>query len=307
MQQTGKSDSFPRGETCDITARRAATIGTFEGVHRGHLCVLHTLRNAAAERGMRPMAITFGDHPLSVIAPDRAPGALMSTRRKLALLRREGTTPHLLNFTPSTARLSTAEWMRHLHEIYNVDCIVIGFDNTFGHDGRSLSPDDYIRLGKEMEIEIIIAPKVAGISSSAIRHDIEAGKIEDANKMLAYPYTLDGIVIKGDQIGRTIGFPTANLQLLPPTDRVLPPYGAYASETLLPDGRLKQSVTNIGIRPSIEKGKTELRIETYILDFDEDIYGKEIEVRLLKFLRPEKKFDSLEALKKQLEEDVSEH
>lgn len=285
--------------------RFAATVGTFDGVHRGHLCVIATLREAASERHLSPIAITFDAHPLSVIAPERVPGAIMSTRSKLAAITAEGVIPQILKFTPSTARQSTAEWMHYLHDSMNVDCIVIGYDNTFGHDGRSLSPDDYIRLGKESGIEVIVAPQIPGISSTAIRRAIAEGRMEDANEMLSAPFSIDGRVVEGDKIGRTIGVPTANLLPSPPEERAIPPFGVYATETLLPDGRILPSVTNIGVRPSIKGSNPNTpTIETHILGFDGNLYGKEITVRFLRFMRPEQKFPSLEALKAQLLKDI---
>ncbi len=286
--------------------RYAATVGTFDGLHRGHRLVLDTLRRAAEERGLTPMAITFDAHPLSVIAPDRTPPAIMSTERKLEELQRLGFVTRILDFTPATARLSAADWMRNLHAFQSVDCIVIGYDNTFGHDGRSLSPDDYIRLGREIGLDVIIAPQLEGISSSAIRRLIADGKIKEANAMLGKPFTLDGIVEEGDRIGRTIGFPTANLRLNSAEDRLLPRFGVYASEVTMPDGTLLPGVTNIGMRPSVKDiAATPLpRIETYIPDYTgPDFYGQPLQVRLLDFIRPEKKFDSLEELKNQLELD----
>lgn len=282
----------------------AVTIGTFDGVHRGHLRVLDTLRKAAAQRGLRPLAITFDSHPLTVIAPERTPPAIMSTDRKIELLRNEGVDYQLIDFTPMTARMSASGWMRVLHDYQNVKCIVIGFDNTFGHDGRSLSPDDYIRIGAEIGIDVVVAGRIDGISSSAIRRAIGAGEIEKANEMLSEPFTLDGTVVEGDHIGRSLGVPTANLRLSAPDNRLLPPCGVYASETLLPDGRILPSLTDIGRRPTLRNPNPELRIETHIPGFDGDLYGKRIEVKLLRPMRPEMKFDSLDALKKQLHDDI---
>lgn len=303
--QTDKFKSLSQSGSEAPGKRFAATIGTFDGVHRGHLCVLDTLRDAAAERGLSPIAITFDSHPLCVIAPERVPGAIMSTRSKLAAITAEGVIPQILHFTPSTARQSTYEWMHYLHDSMNVDCIIIGYDNTFGHDGRSLSPDDYIRMGKEIGIDVIVAPQIPGISSSAIRRAIAEGRIEDANNMLSAPFSIDGKVVEGDKIGRTIGVPTANLLPSSPEERAIPPFGVYATETLLPDGRILPSVTNIGVRPSIKGSNSKTpTIETHILNFNEDLYGKDITVRFLRFMRPEQKFPSLDALKAQLLKDI---
>lgn len=289
--------------------RFAATVGTFDGVHLGHRRVLETLRKAARERGLTPLAITFDRHPLAVIAPDRIPATIMSTRRKLSRIHSLQVATHILDFTPATARLSASDWLRNLHERHGVDCIVIGYDNTFGHDGRSLSPDDYIRLGAENGMDVIVASELEGISSSAVRRLIAQGKIEEVNLMLGQPFTLDGVVEEGDHIGRTIGVPTANLRLDPPGKRALPPFGVYASEVKLPDGRRLPGVTNIGVRPSVRNiaDTPATRIETYIIGYDgPELYGMPLEVSLLSFMRPEQKFSGLDALKAQLEADIAE-
>lgn len=289
--------------------RFAATVGTFDGVHLGHRRVLDTLKKAAAERDLSPLAITFDQHPLALIDPDRTPPAIMSTELKTRRINEEGVNTFILDFTPSTARESAADWMQNLHERHGVDCIVIGYDNTFGHDGRSISPDGYIALGKEMGIDVIVADEIEGISSSAIRRLIAAGKIEEANSMLGQPFTLDGVVEVGDRIGRTLGVPTANLRLKGADQRVLPPFGVYASEVVLPDGRRLAGVTNIGIRPSVSEiaDTPTPRIETHILDYDgPELYGEPLLVSLLKYMRPEQKFSGLEALKERLESDIAE-
>lgn len=287
--------------------RFAATVGTFDGVHLGHLRVLDTLREAAAKRGLEPLAITFADHPLAVIAPGRRPAAIMSSAQKLALLKEQDVSIHILDFTPAKAALSAAEWLSSLHEHHNIDCIVIGYDNTFGHDGRTLSADDYVRLGESLGIEVVAATELEGISSSAIRRAIAAGNIGEVNRMLGRTFTLEGTIEEGDHIGRTIGFPTANLRLDPPLHRAVPPFGVYASTVTLPDGRRLPGVTNIGLRPSVSDiaETPKPRIETYIIGYHgQDLYGQRLAVGLLKFMRPERRFPSLEALKNQLGRDI---
>ncbi len=303
----GHSPEMAEDNKAKCPKRFAATVGTFDGVHLGHSIVLEALRKAASERGLEPLAITFADHPLSVIAPSRRPPAIMSSEMKFRTLRSRNVGIHILDFTPEEASLSAAQWLRNLHEHHQVDCIVIGYDNTFGHDGRSLSANDYIRLGEQTGVEVIVAPELEGVSSSAIRRLISEGRIEEANRMLDHPLTLDGTVAEGDHIGRRIGFPTANLALSSPRHRSLPPFGVYASEVTLPDGRLLPGVTNIGIRPSVSEiaPTPEPRIETYILGYDgPSLYGQKIEVGLISFMRPEKKFPGLDDLKAQLQKDI---
>ncbi|MDE5843666.1 MAG: riboflavin biosynthesis protein RibF [Muribaculaceae bacterium] len=287
--------------------RYAVTIGTFDGLHRGHLRVLDTLNDEAARRGLTPMVITFDAHPLSVIAPERTPAAILSTLYKLAGIRRHGMKIHLLDFTPATARQSASDWIRSLHDYHDVDLIVIGYDNTFGHDGRSLSQDDYIRIGAEAGVEIIIADRVEGISSTAIRRHIAAGHIEKGTELLGHPFTLDGRVEEGDHIGRSLGVPTANIRPALPANRLIPPFGVYASRTRLSDGSVYPSVTNIGLRPTVRDlaATPTPRIETHLIGYDgPDLYGSRIEVELLSRMRDEEKFSSIDALKERLHQDI---
>lgn len=287
--------------------RYAATVGTFDGVHRGHRSVIDTLRREAEARKLVPLVITFDAHPLSVIAPERVPKVITSTHLKREWLEDLGAETRILDFSPAKARQSASDWIRDLHEFKGVDCIVIGYDNTFGHDGRSLAPDAYKEIGAEAGVEVIFADELEGVSSSAIRKEVSEGNIEEANRMLGHPFTLDGIVEEGDRIGRTLGVPTANLHIENANEHVLPPYGVYASEVELPDGRKLPGVTNIGMRPSVKElvSNPVLRIETHILDYDgPELYGKPLKVALLQFMRPEKRFGTLAKLKAALHEDV---
>lgn len=289
--------------------RYAVTIGTFDGLHRGHLEVLNLLKEEGGRRGLSPMVITFDAHPLSVVAPERTPPAILSTLSKLSAMRGEGLKIHLLDFTPATARQSTADWMRSLHDYHHVDLIVLGYDNTFGHDGRSLSQADYIRLGREAGVEVVIAPQVEGVSSSEIRRLISEGDLEKGAALLGHPFTLDGRVEEGDHIGRSLGVPTANMRPALPVNRLLPPFGVYASLTRLADGSEYPSVTNIGLRPTVRDlaATPTPRIETHLIGYNgPDLYGQRIEVQILRRMRDEEKFSSLEALKERLRKDIDE-
>lgn len=282
--------------------RRAATVGTFDGIHRGHRAVLETLTHEATLRGLVPTVLTFSEHPLTLIAPERAPKLLMPTDEKMALLSEEGVEAHLLDFTTEMMAMTAKEWMRNLRDNHSVELIVVGYDNTFGSDGRSMRPEDYIKLGQELGIEMIEAPVIAGCSSSSARHAVADGNMEEAMRILGHPFSLSGIVEHGDRIGRTLGFPTANLALPQPGNQLLPPFGVYATIAVLSDGRKLPAVTNIGVRPSVSLTPM-LRIETHILDFDEDIYDQPLTINLIRRIRPERRFNSLDSLKKAIETD----
>lgn len=279
---------------------RAAAVGTFDGVHRGHMAVLVEVRDQAAQHGLEPVALTFDRHPLSVIAPERTPPALATPGAKSDLLRRAGVTPVVVPFDESLRALTAAEWMRKMHDDYGVTHLVVGYDNTFGSDGVSLSLADYRRLGAEAGITVVGAPYIEGVSSSAIRKALAAGDVEVAAAMLGRPYTLGGHVVTGNRLGRTIGFPTANLKPLP--GLAVPADGVYSATALLPDGTRRKAVVNIGVRPTVRRGE-DRTVEAHILDWEGDIYGMQMSLAFAHRLRDEKKFNSIEALRRQIAED----
>ena len=281
--------------------RKIAAIGTFDGVHRGHRSVLKLMTEYASEHGLEPVVVTFSNHPLALIDPARTPKALTPTAKKKKLLKEAGVTPVVLEFDEPLRNTTAARWMKILHDEYGVDALVIGYDNTFGNDGVNLSLEDYRKLGEDVGIKIITADEVKEVSSSAIRKAVMAGNVEKAREMLGRPYSITGRVVKGNSLGHTIGFPTANLDY--PSDVAVPAPGVYAGIVkLLPEGYKYPAMVNIGCRPTVMRGEDKV-IEAHIIGWNGDLYGKEITVRFLKRLRDEKKFDSIEALKKQLAED----
>lgn len=284
--------------------KRVATIGTFDGMHRGHMAVIRTLLAEAAAEGGEPVVVTFRNHPLSVIAPDRAPGLLCTPEDKFKAISSTGAECIMLDFTPEMCAMTTRRWLSHLRDNYEVRSVVIGYDNTFGSDGRYLSRRDYLQIADELGLKMIIAPEIEGLSSSAIRRAVREGDMEKATDMLGHPYTLRGEIETGNRLGRTIGVPTANLAY--DTGIILPPFGAYVSEIDIPGKGVFRGVTNIGLRPSINPSMQtpEPTIETHILDFDDDIYGKNVSLYLLTHLRPEQKFGSLDDLKRQIALDI---
>ena len=280
--------------------RAAAAIGTFDGVHRGHEAVLSTLRHVSAERGLTPIAVTFDRHPLDLIAPERAPKAITTTERKSRLLRQAGITPVVLPFDETLRSTTAREWMQRLKRDYGVEAIVVGYDNTFGSDGVNLSIADYRSLGAEMGIDIVEAPFVEGISSSAVRKAVSAGDVVGAAGMLGRPYRLSGTVVDGNRLGRTIGFPTANIN--PDPTLVTPADGVYSATAILSDGSSHPAMVNIGKRPTVRRGE-QRTIEAHIIDWKGDLYGSPIALDLTARLRDEKRFNSIEALRDQLEKD----
>lgn len=280
--------------------KKAAVIGSFDGVHLGHAAVLSTLRNEAEARNLEPIAISFDRHPLSLIDPSRAPEAITSLQKKEELIRKAGVTPVILPFDENLRATTAADWIRFLKDSFDVELLVVGYDTTFGSDGLSYSISGYRNLGKENGIEVIEAPFVAGISSSAIRKAVAEGMVEHAAEMLGRNFQLNGIVVGGNRLGRTIGFPTANL--LPAPGIVIPANGVYAARAILTDGKHIGAMVNIGTRPTIMRGD-DRTVEAHLIGWEGDLYGKPLTLAFVSRLRDEIRFNSIDALRRQLEED----
>lgn len=259
----------------------------------------------AAAKGLPSALITFPVHPRKVMNSDYHPELLTIYDEKRALLEETGVDYCMvLDFTPELSQLTAQAFMADILKTrYNVQTLVIGYDHRFGHN-RSEGFDDYCQYGQAMGMEVVLAHAcTAGdmqISSSVIRNFLHEGKVEMASRCLGYNYFLDGIVVSGHQVGRTIGFPTANLKVDDP-DKLVPAYGVYAVYVTL-DGQTYKGMLSIGIRPTIGNG-TDRSIEVNILHFNADIYSKTLRLTFVKYLRPELKFDTIEALVKQLHRD----
>lgn len=278
----------------------AAAIGTFDGVHRGHEAVIAKLRDVSDERHLTPIAVTFDRHPLDLIAPERAPKAITTIERKARLLKDAGVTPVVLPFDETMRATTALDWMRRLKRDYNVAAIVVGYDNTFGSDGVNLSIADYRRLGQSLGIDIIEAPFVPGVSSSAVRKAVGEGDVKRAAEMLGRPYRLTGTVVDGNRLGRTIGFPTANIN--PDPTLAIPADGVYAATAILSDGSKHPAMVNIGRRPTVRRGE-QRTIEAHVINWKGDLYGSQIGLDFTSRLRDEVRFNSIEALRAQLEKD----
>lgn len=281
---------------------RIATVGTFDGVHRGHRLVLEALRRAAAERGLAPAALVLREHPLMLIAPERAPLELCSYAEKADFIEDLGVEVLPISFTEETRCLTSRQFMERLRAEHGVRALLVGYDNRFGSD-RSATLADYRREGREIGMEVIEAPELRGISSTAVRRAVAEGRVQDAAAMLGRPYTVPGTVTRGAQVGSKIGFPTANL--CPANPRQLwPAPGAYATRVRLDgEGPLRPAMTNVGYRPTIDPEKKKISMESHIFGISEPLYGRRIEVQFASRLRAERRFDNLEALQAQLRAD----
>lgn len=285
---------------------KGVTIGTFDGVHRGHRLVLETLKEESAKRGLTPVAITFDRHPLAVIAPERAPGDLSTPQRKAELIRREGVEPLVLPFTEQMRKMTAYEWLNHIHRKYGVRLLVVGYDNTFGCDGIDLTLADYQAMGEEIGIDVVKAKEEKGVSSSAVRKAIKAGDIAKANSLLGHEAEVEGKVTHGFHVGAEIGFPTANIQ--PARGMLIPARGVYAAKAEIPgeEGVVFPAMVNIGTRPTFAGSSLEsdqLTVEAHLIGADEDLYGKTVRLKFLSRIRDERKFSSVPQLQDQLRKD----
>ena len=284
-----------------------ATTGTFDGVHIGHRTILNRLIEVAQKTGGESVLLTFNPHPRQVLQPDVDLKMLNTIEEKIDLLEKAGLDHLIIHpFTKDFSRTSTLEYVRNiLVQKIGVKRLVIGYDHHFGRN-REGSFDHLKEFGPlyGFEVEEIPAMDIdaVAVSSTKVRKAIEVGDVERANEFLGYPYTLEGIVAKGDQLGRTIGFPTANLEVSN-SSKLLPANGVFAVMVTI-DNQLYKGMCNIGVRPTIEG--TSSRIEINLFDFDADLYGKPMRVQFLHRMRSEQKFANLNELKSQLSIDSAE-
>lgn len=283
--------------------RKAVTVGTFDGVHRGHRKVVEFLKEEGSRLGLQPLVITFEPHPLAVVAPERAPKLLELPEERVRRLEATGVEVEVMKFDESLRRTTVREWLTLLRDRFNADLLVVGYDNTFGSDGMKMSAADYRRLAEEAGIRLEVAPIEGGICSSAIRKSLIEGDVTSASQMLGRPYSIAGRIGHGRGDGHKLGFPTANMQI--PDILMLPAPGVYAADAILSDGERKRAVVNIGVAPTIEPGLP-LTVEVHIADFDKDIYGDTLRIEFLRRLRNEKRFQSLDSLKSQIAADIRE-
>ena len=281
-------------------AGTAVTVGTFDGVHSGHRAVLGYLKEKADRHGLRPMAFTFDRHPLEVVAPLRAPKLIIDAEARDSLIKGCGVDVVRIEFTEEVRRKSAARWMRELKDRYGARLLLVGYDNTFGCDGMSMTTDDFMRMGEEIGLKVEVAPKVPGCSPSAVRRAVETGDMREAARILGRRFSLSGKVVHGREIGRTIGIPTANLSVA--SHRLLPRGGVYSAVVHTPDGAWK-ALVNVGSCPTVS-GEGTISVEAHLLDFAGNLYGRNIEISFDERLRDEKKFNGIEELREQIMCDI---
>ena len=286
-----------------------ATIGFFDGVHIGHCHLINMLKKVARERGVESCVITFVGHPRQVVQPEWCPEMLTTLEEKTQLLEATGIDRcEVLHFDREMANQSAHDFMLHtLKEKLGVSILVTGYDNRFGHN-RSEGFEDYVRYGKEIGIEVIKGEELTdgsnNVSPASIRRMLKEGRIEDATRCLGREYQLTGTVVGGEHIGRTIGFPTANIR---PDDssKLIPANGVYAVDVWSQAGDInrERAMLNIGTRPTFNGTAT--TIEVHIPHFAGNLYGSTLSIAFLRKIREERKFDSPEALVEQLNKDLN--
>jgi riboflavin kinase / FMN adenylyltransferase len=291
-------DAFPRGA--------CAAIGSFDGVHIGHQHVIESAISKARATGQASAVIFFNPHPQSYFHPAGTPFRLMALSQQLKAFEALGVDrAYILAFNADLSSLTADEFAQNiLHEAFGVSHVSAGFDFQFGKRGGGHAKD-LVAFGETLGFTTDILPCQTDadghkLSSSAVREALLAGDAKLAANILGRPQAYLGEVIHGAKQGRTIDFPTLNLRL---SDYQRPRYGIYITRTTLPDGRVINGVSNIGVRPTVG-GDTEL-LETYLFDFNEEVYGQVVETALIDFIRPEAKFGSFDEMKLEIQNDAA--
>lgn len=281
-------------------------LGFFDGLHLGHQHVIRQARIDARARGASTVVATFDPHPLTVVRPDKAPRLLQSLHQRIAAIEAQGADAVLvLGFDEVLSRETGEAFVRSLvHGFGGLRSFTVGQGFHFGH-GRSGNVPLLRTLGRELGFSVnAVAPIHIGaeiVSSTRVRSALREGKLNQVAELLGRPYGIAGTVVRGDQLGHSLGFPTANI----PVDGLeLPPFGVYAARARHAGGEFPAAV-NLGLRPTLQSTQPQLRFEAHLMGFQGDLYGKELSVELVSFLRPERRFAHLEALKAQIVKDTA--
>lgn len=284
----------------------AVAMGSFDGVHRGHQQVIALAARAAGELKAPLGVITFDPHPRVYFRPDEPAFRLMKPDQQARALEALGVDVlYVLPLDAELANMTDREFAAEvLHAGIGARHVAVGFDNSFGK-GRTGTPETMRAYGREMGFSVSVAAAVGDgegqkFSSTAVREALRKGRPDEAAEILGRPFAIEGPVQRGRQLGRKLGFPTANVAL---EDYVIPRFGVYATRTRLPDGREIPGVANVGVNPTVD-GVTRPLLEVWLFDFDEDLYDQVIETDLIAFLRPEEKFADLDALTAQVRADA---
>jgi riboflavin kinase/FMN adenylyltransferase len=286
--------------------RVCVAIGVFDGVHLGHQQVIRQTITDAEQHEAIAAVVTFDRHPNTIVAPDRVPPSIYSLPQKLRAIAGLGVdAAWVIHFDEAFSRQSGEQFIRGLaHDVGGLQSICVGSTFTFGHK-RSGNVALLGALGQELKFMVhgLAAVSLDGqiVSSTRIREAIRTARLDAASQMLGRGYSLAGTVIHGDQFGRKLGFPTANLDI---AGLVVPPTGVYAVHAHVP-GAIHRAALNIGYRPTLESSTLQLRVEAHLLDFDADLYDQELEITFVEKIRDEQKFPSLEALRKQIAQDIA--
>jgi riboflavin kinase/FMN adenylyltransferase len=292
-------------ENAEIGRPAVLTLGVFDGLHLGHQLIISRVVERARALSAVPTVITFDPHPRAVLHPESAPPLLQTFDQKVEAFGVLGVGQAIvIRFTPEFARVSAEEFLRDVvYERLQAREVYLGRGFAFGR-GREGNIELLRRVSRELGFFADEVPEVRlrgqRISSSRIRELLAAGRVNLARRMLGRPYGVEGRVVRGYERGRTIGFPTANLR---PANRVIPRRGVYVTATLI-DGSWRRSVTNVGVRPTFES-EAEPSVETFVMDWGGDLYGDVVRVRFLHRLRDERKFNSVEELKRQIHADAA--
>jgi riboflavin kinase / FMN adenylyltransferase len=287
------------------------TIGAYDGVHLGHQKVIAEVRSMAADRGLKSVVVTFDRHPASVVRPESAPRQLTDLKQKLQLLETTGVDATVVvTFDEQMSRMTPEAWIEAvLVKCAGARAVAVGEDFHFGRQ-RSGNVDLLKKVGIDSGFDVVgvpLLPRVDGvdepISSTAIRRALVGGQVEIAARMLGRSFEARGIVVTGDQRGRLLGFPTANVEIS--GQMCLPADGVYAGWYGRPDHPVTACAINIGRRPTFYEHADHSLVEAHLLDFNDDLYGQRARVQFVSFLRSERKFDGLESLKAQLNHDIA--
>ena len=298
MEIINSTETFPHSTF-------VATIGFFDGVHLGHRYLLQMLKDQANALGKESLVISFDKHPKTIIPTDYIPALLTDNEEKIELLDNFGIDAFVeLTFNKEMANLTAYEFLKQIIVgKLGVHTLYVGYNHRFGKN-REEGIKEYIKYGEELGLKIIEASlftvENTQISSSIIRKLINTGDMQKANLFLSYPYSMEGIVVEGSKLGRTIGYPTANLKPIN-SNKIIPAHGVYAVQIFL-HKKSFWGMLNIGNRPTINKDNKET-IEVHIIDFDEDIYNEKIKVSFFQKIRDEIKFNSAEELISEINND----